>query len=146
MPHFGHMDEGKMTRQDAELMRARLHLRAARRRFLQGRIGTGVSVLFDAFISSIRWYALSPGLSLDLNPGDDPNDERALFYALVRSGILDGRPDYDGFNAVMEDAVEGRLKDLDYTEMLRDVEYAMTRLGVMPFDLRGLPPEAPDAP
>ncbi len=147
MPHFGFMDESRMTPGDAELLRTRLHLRAARRRFLQGKVSTGVSVLFDALNSALRWYVLSPGrpTSLKVRPGEDLNDEGTVFKTLVRSKVLDGKFDYGRFNLLTEDAVNKKLCNFDYTDLLRDVESLMTVLGVMPFDERELPPEKPDA-
>jgi len=147
MPHFGLMDADSMAPEDAELLRARLHLRAARRRFLQGKVSSGVSVLFDAFMSSLRWYVLSPGrlVSLKVEPGTDINDERNIFEALVRSRVLDGKLSFDYFNQLTEDAVNKKLCNFDYTRVLRDVEDAMTVLGVMPFDERELPQERQDA-
>lgn len=144
MPHFGLMDESKMTPGDAELLRTRLHIRAARRRLRQGKVSTALVTFFDALLSALRWYVLSGGQSDARNL--DPDDERAVYDALVASGTLDGRLDFGSFSTLAEDAVDGRLQGDDYTALLEDFESVMTTLGVMPFDEAALPPERPGAP
>lgn len=143
MPHFGLMDEGSMTPGDAELLRTRLHIRAARRRLGQGKVATGLVTLFDALLSALRWHAIAlEKMEVNFNPGD----ERAVYEALVASGTLDGRLDFDSFNSLAEDAVEGRLQGYDYTPLLGEFESVMTALGIMPFDEAALPPERPGTP
>ena len=148
MPHFGHMDASLMDPEDAELFRSRLHLRAAKRRFRQGRTTTGISVLYDSFLSALRYYAASPVrmATLDIRAGEDIKDERAIYLALVRSGILSGTPDFDSFTSLVESSVDKEICSYDYVKPLGEVEEALTRLGVMPFDLETLPPEKPDTP
>ena len=148
MPHFGHMEDVSMPPEKAELFRARLHIRAARRRFRQGKVSSGISVLFDSFISALRWYVASPGniLKLDIRPGDDLNDEQSIYGVLVRSGVLDGRFGYGPFYKLMEDAVNKKLSNFDFESLLKEVEAVITALGVMPFDEASLPPEKPGTP
>jgi hypothetical protein len=148
MPHFGLMDENKMDPRDAELLRARLHLRAARRRLRQGKVSTGLATLFDSLLSALRFYALSQehdgaavaGVSGELM------DEQSVYDALVKSGTLDSGLDFGSFRGLTEDAIGNKLLNYDYTAALRDVESILTRLGVSPFDEDALPPEKPGAP
>jgi hypothetical protein len=148
MPHFGFMDESRMTPWDAELMRSRLHMRAARRRFRQGKLSAGLATLYDALLSALRWYALSPEHigGPGVGAGGAFMDERAVYDSLVRRGTLDGGFDFDSFRSLAEDAIDNEPGSYDYTAVLMDVESVMTRLGVMPFDEDALPPEKPDAP
>ncbi len=143
MPHFGLMDESSMSPSDAELLRTRLHIRAARRRIREGKSSTGLATLFDALLSALRWYALSGHAG---PPGLNPDDERSVYDALVLSGRLDGRLDFDSFNRMAEAAVNKKPRDYGITEILREFESVMVELGVMPFDEEALPPEKPGAP
>lgn len=148
MPHFGLIDKLDFRPEDENLVRARLHLRSARRRLRQGKTPIGLSTLFDAFLAAIRWYVASPERrsGLDVLEGDDMADESSVYELLIRSGVLDGRPDFKSFSNVVEDALDQRISNFDYSTTLSEVETVMTRLGVMPFDEDDLPPESPDVP
>lgn len=70
-------------------------------------------------------------------------DDKVLYNVLVRSGVLDGRFDYDEFNRIVERAIKEEMPDYEYKELLEGIESVMTQLGVMPFDEGELPPEDP---
>jgi len=69
MPHFGLMDETKMGKADAALMRARLHIRGGRRRLRQKKVAAGLVTLYDALLSAMRWYLLKTPRR-NRNPGE----------------------------------------------------------------------------
>lgn len=147
MPHFGLMDESRMTPEEAELLRARLHIRAGRRRLRQGRVGTGISVMYDAFLSALRWYAASPErrATLGLPEGEGYDYERNIWRALAGKGLAEGGPDFEAFEELSGHALEKDLSGLDFQSILDQLENFLTRIGVMPFDESTLPPERPDA-
>ncbi len=144
MPHFGLMDPDALGAEAAALQRARLHIRAGRRRLRQGKISAGLGTLYDALLSALEWYAASPDRRENLPIGDEDNlaDDRTVFALLVKSGLIDARIDYSAFKHLL-DTAPPESSTYDYAEVLNQVELVMTRLGVMPFEEGGLPPEDP---
>lgn len=150
MPHFGLMDTDALGPVEAPLMRARLHIRAGKRRLRQGKISAGIVTLYDALISAMDWYVAVPERihRLDLQEGENLKHEQTRVNVLKRSGILDGSFDFDSFDSIVEKALESdqpeHMKDFEYTDVLREIESVMFQLGVMPFDENNLPKEDPD--
>jgi hypothetical protein len=145
MPHFGLMDEKKLGPIEGPFQRARLHIRAGKRRLREGKIAAGIVTLYDALEGAMKYYAAEPGrrVHLDVQAGENMNDERTLYAVLVRSRVLDGVFDYDSFDQLVETALHQELPGYDYRELVSSFETVMTRLGIMPFDEAILPPEDP---
>ncbi|MEJ2313581.1 MAG: hypothetical protein P8Y85_02115 [Nitrospirota bacterium] len=148
MPHFGLMDPGKMSAEEAALMRAKLHIRAGRRRLRQGKIAAGIVTLYDALTYAIQWYLSDPGHreNLDIHEGERVTNEDDAFAILARSGVFGEGFDPAPFDDFLSKALEDdkcSMPGYDYSWFLEAVEKAMTRLGVMPFDESALPPEDP---
>lgn len=145
MPHAGLMDEKALGPVEGPLQRARLHIRGGKRRLQQGKVAAGIVTLYDALNGAMQWYAASPGgrAKLALKEGENPNDDRTLYAALVRSGVLDGAFDFEAFDRLTEMALNQELRGFDYCPVLEGIEAVLTRLGVMPFDEAALPPEDP---
>lgn len=145
MPHFGLMDEKALGPEAGPLQRARLHIRGGKRRLRQRKISAGIVTLSDALSSAFEWYIASPEHieRLIAYEGEDLRDDRTAYMALVRSGALDGRFDWDAFDRLIEKALKEDLIDFDYGPVLGDIESVMLQLGVMPFDEKKLPPEDP---
>jgi hypothetical protein len=145
MPHFGLMDADALGPEKAALQRARLHIRAGKRRLRQQKISYGIITLADALTHAMQWHLESPALrkKLIIREGEDLTDDGTAYAILVHSGVLDGSFDFDAFDRLVEEALEFRLEDFDYKETLRGIESVMARLGVMPFDESKLPPEDP---
>jgi hypothetical protein len=143
MPHAGLMDERRLGPIEGPLQRARLHIRGGKRRLRQGKISAGIAAIYDALSGALQWYVASPGrlAALAIDPGADLNDDRTVFRTLVRSGVLDGRFDFDAFDRLTERALHEDLAGYDYRETLAGIESVMRQLGVMPFDESELPPE-----
>lgn len=59
MPHFGLIDTTNTPKDAAHLLRAKLHFRCGKRRLREGKLPEGISTLYDALLSSMRWYAIS---------------------------------------------------------------------------------------
>ncbi len=139
------MDEDALGPETGPFQRARLHIRAGRRRLRQGKISAGIVTLYDAMLSAFRWYVAGEERrkALDIREGDDLTDDRDVFALLTRSGVLDGKFDYAAFDSIVEKAMNDEMPDYDYREVLKGVEDVMTQLGVMPFDEKELPPEDP---
>jgi hypothetical protein len=145
VPHFGLMDEEALGPEAGPLQRARLHIRAGRRRLRQGKISAGIVTLYDAMLSALRWYTADPGRKggLDIREGEDLTDDKIVFGILTRSRVLDGRFDYAEFDRIVEWAMDNEMPGYDYRVLLKGVEHVMTELGVMPFEESELPVEDP---
>lgn len=146
MPHFGLMDtKDSFEKPEGALLRARLHIRGAKRRLRQGKISAGIVTLYDAFLFALRWYIASDErrAALPASEGDDLTDDRTVYALLKRAGVVTGALDYNAFNALVERAGNEEMPHYDYTKVLSDFAACMTELGVLPFDEAGLPPEDP---
>jgi hypothetical protein len=94
----------------------------------------------------MEWHLLKPELRarLDIREGEDLGDERTVYGILVRSGVLDGRLDYQEVTDMVDGALAFRLEEgFDREGMLGKLEDVFTQLGVLPFDEEELPPEDP---
>jgi hypothetical protein len=58
-PHFGLLDETKMSQEEALLMRAKLHWRGGKRRIEENKGPEGIATLYDALLSALRWHVLT---------------------------------------------------------------------------------------
>ena len=146
MPHFGLMDATKMTETDAALLRARLHVRGARRRFEVGKYAAGIAALYDALSNAMHWYIILPEHQEKLDVvGADLNRDKDLFTALARGGVLDRSFDFDAFERLTYQALDDPSMRFDAPRILAQVEQVLTALGVLPFDEVALPPENPAA-
>lgn len=146
MPHFGLMNtEDSFKTEEGALLRARLHIRAGRRRLRQGKIASGIVTLYDALLFAMESYIMSPERrkKLDAREDEDLKNDKTLYTVLTRSGVLDGKLDYIAFDKVVEDQTSEEMPGYDYAWILEGVESVMTQLGVMPFEEAALPPEDP---
>ncbi len=144
MPHFGLMDEKTLGPVAGPLLRARLHIRGGRRRLREGKIAAGIATLYDALEGAMQAYVAEPARKARLVvKKDELNDDKRLYAALVRSGVLDGVFDFDAFDRLTERALNEEMPGYDYHALLSDLESVMTQLGVLPFDESSLPPEDP---
>jgi hypothetical protein len=143
VPHSGLIDEDALGPEASELMRARLHVRSARVRLADGRIHEGISTLFDALLSSFRWYVISPerAATLKVLDGEDLNDERVVCEVLKRSGVIDGSFDFGRICDTEDQILEHGAEGVDHKEIAGQMEAVMETLGVIPFDEDELPPE-----
>jgi hypothetical protein len=144
MPHFGLMDATKMTEVDATLLRARLHLRGARRRFEIGKYVAGIAALYDALSYAMQWYIILPEHREQLDvEGADLTHDKDLFAVLSHGGVLDDSFDFDSFEQLTMQAMDDSSIRFDAPNVLAQAEQVMTLLGVLPFDEAALPPENP---
>jgi hypothetical protein len=145
MPHFGLMDENALGPVKGPLQRARLHIRGGKRRLRQGKIAAGIVTLYDALEAAMRSYMDDPGhrAGLAVGKNEDLNNDKALYRALVRSGVINGTFDFEAFDKLTERALNEEMPGYDYSELLTGLETVMTQLGVLPFDESLLPPEDP---
>ena len=145
MPHAGLMDEASLGPAAGPLQRARLHIRGGKRRLAQGKIAAGIVTLYDALDGAMQWYVSSPErlASLRITAGEELNNDKTLFRALQRSGVIDSTFNYEDFDSLVERALREELAGYDYRPLLASLENIMTTLGVMPFDEASLPPEDP---
>ncbi len=145
MPHFGLMEEQKLGPVEGPFLRARLHIRGAKRRLRQGKIAAGVVTLYDALEGAMQAYVADPKrkAGLIIRTDENLNDEKTLYSVLVRSRVLDGRFNFESFDLLTERALREEMPGYDYRDLLEGLEFVMTQLGVMPFDEASLPPEDP---
>jgi hypothetical protein len=146
MPHAGLMStKESFDSAEGALLRARLHLRGARRRLKQGKVAAGIVTLYDALIFGLRFYCMIPEhrRELDLVDSLDLTDERAMLRALGQSGISGNAFDLDEFENLVDMAARNEMAEYDYRPLLGTFEALMTRLEVMPFDEAALPQEDP---
>jgi hypothetical protein len=145
MPHFGLMDEEALGPVQGPLQRARLHIRGGRRRLREGKIAAGIATLYDALEGAMRAYIGGPvRLSeLEVENDKDLNNDKDLYAALVRAGVINGEFDFEAFDRLTERALHEEMPEYDYEALLSGIEAVMTQLGVMPFDETLLPPEDP---
>jgi hypothetical protein len=140
------MDESKMPIHEAELLRARLHLRSGRRRLSEGKLRSGVETVYDALYSAMRAYALDPA-NRHRFEGVDIGSEQELHEALVGAGVLDGRFEFLRFKEMVERAVNEEVPVYDHeydpVGLISGAESVMTQLGALPFDESTLPEEDP---
>jgi hypothetical protein len=146
MPHFGLMNEDALGPVQGPLQRAMLHVRGGRRRLRQGKISAGIVTFYDALSSAMQWYLALPARrsKLVVVRDEDLLDDRTAYAVLVRSGVLDGRFDFDAFDRLTEHALLNEMPGYDYRAILKGVEAVMEQLGVMPFDEADLPAEDPN--
>jgi len=146
MPHFGLMDEEALGPVRGPLQRARLHIRGGRRRLREGKISAGIVTLYDALEGAMRSYIADPVrlATLAVGKDEDLNNEKALYAALVRAGVIEGTFDFEAFDRLTDRALHEELPGYDCRELLSGIEAVMTQLGVMPFDEALLPPEDPN--
>ena len=146
MPHFGLMStEESFRTPEGALLRARLHIRAGRRRLRQGKVSAGIVTLYDALIFGLRWYLIVPERrkALGISGSLDLTDEKVMLRALESSGVLDDSFHLAAFDKLVDQAANEEMPDYDYRPMLSRFESLMTRIEVMPFDEAALPPEDP---
>ncbi len=139
------MNERNMGPVEGPFLRARLHMRGGKRRLRQGKIAAGIVTLYDALDAAMMAYVADEEHKkrLMVKAGEDLYNDRTLFAVLVRSQVLDGTFDFDGFDHLTERALHEEMPDYDYREVLTGLESVMQQLGVMPFDENALPPEDP---
>ncbi|MGY5855332.1 MAG: hypothetical protein RTS72_01945 [Candidatus Thorarchaeota archaeon] len=143
MPHFGLIDDS-LQLEDASLLRARLHVRGGRIRLEEGRMEDGVAALYDAVVYAMLRFFDSDELRKDLqiDDGDDLNDDRTLFVILKKSKIIDSSVGLDDFEYLfqkMDDAIEDHLTDFDQHQFMYRFNRIMTTLEAIPFDESDLP-------
>ena len=145
MPHFGLMDEDALGSVEGPLMRAKLHMRAGKRRLRQGKISMGILTLYDAVNSAMQWYIALPErrTSLQIKAGEDVRRDATAYAVLTRSKVIDGSLNYEAFDKLADRALYEDMSSYDCTELLRDIEAMMAQLGIMPFNENDLPPEDP---
>ena len=138
-----HTHQSSHDKDQAMLIRAKTHIHIGRQRLRNGKISLGIVTLYDALTSAMQWYITSPEnkIKSSLISNDNLNDDGIVFNVLVRSGVIDREFNYDALNELMDMALKRDMSSYDYSDILRQIEFVMTQLGVMPFDENELPPE-----
>lgn len=147
MPHFGLMKEGKMQPLDAALQRAKLHARCGRRRMAEGKYSEGISTMYDAALSGMRWFAIkTDDIHEEIHKLGDHvlEDDEKLQKLLAENGALPESLDFEMLQETLYASLENNLAGIDYELFLRQIEEILAKLGVTPFDEKELPPEDPD--
>jgi hypothetical protein len=143
LPHTGLIDES-LEREEALLMRARLHIRGGWNRFSLGMKRDGVAAIYDAVASAMQRFLFqsTPEQALILENDEDPSDDLTLFKILKRSRIFDDSVTLEDFMylyRMLDDALENRLKSFDETRFIETANILLIQLGVLPFNMCDLP-------
>lgn len=133
------MVESNMPPIEGPLLRARLHIRGGLRRIRQGKVKEGVVTLGDALSAAMEYCVDLYGANLS---HDERHDERAAYMALVRTGLISGRFDYDSFQQTVDQALAENTAG--YEPHIEALEALMLELRIMPLDEKALPPEDPE--
>lgn len=141
-PHFGLMDESRMTPDEAALMRAKLHWRCGVRRVREDKTSAGIATLYDALLSGMRWYILTElAENIENFSAENLENERYVFSLLRKKGVIDSALD----TAKVQDIVDQALMEEDVRSdqdwFLNELEKFLTHLNILPFDESALPPE-----
>lgn len=141
-PHFGLMDESKMSKVEAQLMRCKLHWRCGVKRVREDQGTAGLATLYDALLSAMRWYILTNlGQELGANAEENLENERFVFALLRRAAILDSSFDLQFILDTVDRALMEEDVRSEQERALNLMQQFLTRLGVLPFDEAELPPE-----
>ena len=140
------MDASKMCEAEAELLRARLHVRGGKRRLQQGKGAAGLAALYDALIHGLRWYALENRATLKIADETELQDERNIFARLAQARELSNLAEFDALTMLVERAIDDPTVRFGAADESAKIENWLTRLGAMPFDEAALPPEDPTTP
>ena len=143
-PHFRLMDERALPPAEAMLMRSKLHWRCGMRRMEENKSFAGVTTLYDALLSAMRWYILT---HLQEQIGEEAEEklenERFVFSLIKQAGILDSSLDQQFLEMVVDKALMEEDLQEDRQKFMEQLEQLLTRLGLLPFDLSELPDEDP---
>lgn len=144
-PHFGLMDEAKMSKEEALLLRCKLHWRSGVKRLLNNETSSGLATVYDAMLSAMRWYIL---VYLHRDIGENGNEklenERFVFSLLRRSGVIDETFDLKFIEETIDRALlEEEVGDAQQ-EVLGLMTSFLTQIGILPIDESELPPEKPE--
>jgi hypothetical protein len=145
MPHYGLMDETRMSEEDAALMRARLHLRGGKCRIQEGLSAAGLAALYDALLFGMRYFIAEADRckrKIDIMSNDDLWDHAALYYRLAKAGIFDDLSAFNRLSLIVERALWEESFSFDADSTVAEVEKMLTKLGVMPFNESALPSES----
>ncbi len=145
-PHFGLMDESKMSKVDALQMRFRLHWRCGVKRMRENKTAIGLAILYDALLSAMRWYILT-NLRQELGDNADEKleNERFVFFLLRRAGMLNSSFDLKFIVEIVDRALLEEDVSCDQEKVMAQLHQFLTRIGALPFAEAELPPEDPAA-
>ena len=143
LPHAG-LIEPSMPRDEEALLRAKLHVRGGRKRLSKGDNADAVAALYDAFISAMWRFVVSPDLwkELVIHGTDDLSDDLTLFHVMKRSGAITSSFDEDDFMkfaTMLDQALDGQAVSFDNAAFLKKYEAVMKELGVLPIKQGELP-------
>lgn len=143
-PHFGMMDETKMTKEEALLLRCKLHWRCGVRRVRENKSAAGLATVYDAMLSAMRWYILTK-LERELGGNGDEKleNERFVFSLLRRVGLIDEILNLQFIVETVDRALMEEDVREDQQKVLMLITRLLTKIGILPFDESQLPPENP---
>lgn len=143
-PHFGLMDEAKMSKEEALLMRTKLHWRCGVRRMRESKTSAGLATLYDAVLSGMRWYILT-NLQDEAGEGiaEKIENERFVFFLLRKAAIIDSSFDLKFLEEIVDRALLEEDVSCDQDKAMAQMRQFLTRIGVLPFDESELPAEDP---
>ncbi len=144
-PHFGLLDETKMSQEEALLMRAKLHWRGGKRRIEENKGPEGIVTLYDALLSAMRWHVLTRHMKkLGTGAKEKLEDDNAVIALLIQTGDLDDSAELKAIEQTVNQTLQGEDAPADLGCFMAQTEEILTRLELLPFDESALPPEDPE--
>jgi hypothetical protein len=139
MPHTGNMPSN-LSPSDEVLMRARLHVTGARTRLANGNTADALAAYYDAVLSAMLRFTISPNLSHKLlaYSDDDVADDQKLFRLLKKSGVLSAEiseEDFRLFHDVTYSAMDGANEEEHLEKVTTIVCSILGELGVLDNEL-----------
>ena len=143
-PHFGLLDETKMGREEAILMRSKLHYRCGIRRMTENKVSAGIATIYDAMLSGMRWYVLTNQFD---ELGDDAEqkleNDHFIISLIQQAGIIESSVDMQFIDKILNNALLEEDVSKYHDQFMAQVELILTKLEILPFDESELPPEDP---
>lgn len=144
-PHFGLLDEDKVSRKEAMQMRSKLHWRCGKRRIIENKNVAGVATLYDAILSAMRWYLYNNRYD---ELGDDVEktleNDQIVISLVEKAGIIDNSVDIKFISSVVDKALLDKDVSMYKDKFFQQAELLLTKLKLLPFDESKLPPEDPN--
>ena len=108
--------KGKCSHSSAALLRAQLHIRCGRRRRDEGKYPEGVSTMYDAVLSGMRWFALkNKAIHEEIHKRGEfiLEDDVQLQQLIAESGVWPDGLDFMQFQSTVYEVIEENLEGFD---------------------------------
>jgi len=148
MLHFGLIEDNNLSETDILLDRSKLHIRCGKRRLFENKTQAGIATLYDALDCALKWYIKTNKQEYlqKKKINVDGIDIENLFLILQETGDIGETSMVDFFyyfNDLLNLALESETVSFEVGDFLEGYDELLTKLRIMPFDEKELPPENP---